>query len=176
MSIPQRTSPAKLVIGIFTARKDVFPPIAERLSSMYGKADTISAWMEFDYTTYYEKEMGSPLFRRMMSFEPLIDQDDLVDIKLGTNAIEKEYLHDSGRMVNIDPGYMVLSRFVLATGKDFAHRISIGKGIYGDLTLLYKNGAFQTLPWTYPDYADKTMVSYLTSVRSKYVFDLKSSE
>lgn len=175
MSIPQRTSPAKLVIGIFTSRKDVFAPIAEKLSSLYGLTDTMSTWMEFGYTSYYEKEMGSPLFRRMMSFEPLIDQDALADAKIITNAIEMDYLQSDGRIVNIDPGYMVLPRFVLATGKDFAHRISIGKGIYGDLTLLYKDGSFQTLPWTYPDYADKTMLSYLTSVRNKYVYDLKSS-
>lgn len=174
MSIPQKTSPAKLVIGIFTSRKDFFTPLASKLSGLYGRADTVSAWMEFDYTDYYEKEMGAPLYRRMMSFEPLMDQDDLADIKLATNALEQGCAGPGGRQVNIDPGYMALSRFVLATGKDFAHRISVGKGIYGDLTLLYKNGAFATLPWTYPDYADKTMLSYLSSVRNKYVYDLKS--
>lgn len=174
MSTPQLPRPAKLVIGIFTGDKNLFAPLAKTLTGLFGTTDTVSAWMEFDYTDYYAKEMGTPLFRRMMSFAPLINQDDLADIKIKTNALEKEYGQPGKRGVNIDPGYLLLSRFVLATGKDFAHRISIGQGIYGDLTLLYKNGAFETLPWTYPDYADKTMISYLQSVRNLYSHDLKS--
>ncbi|MBU1170770.1 MAG: DUF4416 family protein [Proteobacteria bacterium] len=172
MSTPRLPDPAKLVIGVFTQDKDLFDPLATRLTEMFGLTDTISAWMAFDYTDYYEKEMGTPLFRRMMSFKTLVKQDQLADIKLKTNALEKTYGKIGHRTVNLDPGYLLLSRFVLATGKDFAHRISIGQGIYGDLTLLYKNGGFTTLPWTYPDYADKTMISYLLSVRNTYIHDL----
>ena len=117
--------------------------------------------------------MGGPLYRRMASFESLVGQDDLSGIKLMTNGIEDRFRTDGNRVLNIDPGYLLKSRFVLATGKDFTHRIYIGDGIYADLTLLYKNGGFRTLPWTYPDYADTTMIHYLTRVRKKYINDLK---
>ena len=78
-------------------------------------------------------------------------------------------------MVNLDPGYMLLERFVLASGKNFSHRIYIGRRIYADLTLIYTKGRFQTLPWTYPDYAEQNMLTYLEQVRKKYVADLKQA-
>lgn len=176
MSIPSPPDPARLVVGVYTADKSLFDPILAGLKALYGEVDTLSDWMAFDRTDYYEKEMGRPLFRRMASFETLIGQDDLADIKLSTNAIEAEYTVDGKRTVNIDPGYMLLSRFILATGKDFSHRIYIGKGIYGDLTLIYTKGGFKTLPWTYSDYTEQAMTSYLLAVRNKYAAEFKAME
>ncbi|MBU1181627.1 MAG: DUF4416 family protein, partial [Proteobacteria bacterium] len=72
-----------------------------------------------------------------------------------------------------DPGYMLCERFVLATGKNYTHRIYIGDGIYADLTLIYQKSGFKKLPWTYPDYYNEKMVSYLKAVREKYMVDLK---
>lgn len=173
MSIPSEPDKGKLIVSIFSNRKSLFGRIAEKLSERFGPTDFISEWMPFDYTTYYEPEMGSGLMRRLISFRSLIEQEDLPDIKLLTNRIEKDHSEDENRIVNIDPGYLLLSRFVLATGKDFTHRVYIGKGIYADLTLLYKNGQFITLPWTYPDYADTIITSTLDIIRRKYIIDLK---
>ena len=78
-------------------------------------------------------------------------------------------------MVNLDPGYMLHERFVLASGKNFSHRIYVGRRIYADLTLIYTKGRFQTLPWTYPDYTEQNMLTYLEQVRKKYVADLKQT-
>lgn len=153
--------------------KSLFAPVAEELAKKLGSVDMISSWFPFDYTTYYEPEMGAGLFRRMIVFKALIKQSTLPEIKITTNNLEKKYSKNGKRMVNIDPGYMLQERFVLATGKNYAHRIYIGRGIYADLTLIYTKGAFQKLPWTYPDYADKTMLAYLELVRSKYSADLK---
>lgn len=174
MSIPSPPDPARLVTGVYTSDKELFEPVLSELEELFGKTDTVSNWMAFDRTDYYEKEMGSPLFRRMISFETLVEQEALADIKLATNAIEKKYTAEGKRKVNIDPGYMLLSRFILATGKDFSHRIYIGKGIYGDLTLIYHKGGFTFLPWTYPDYREEAMTSYLLEVRDKYAVDFKA--
>ena len=76
-------------------------------------------------------------------------------------------------MVNIDPGYLLHERFVLATGKNYSHRIYIGKGIYADLTLMYTKGKFEPLPWTYPDYASENIIDFLEKVRKKYGVDIK---
>jgi hypothetical protein len=76
--------------------------------------------------------------------------------------------------VNIDPGYLLHERFVLASGKNFSHRIYICRGIYADMTLNYQKGNFQKLPWTYPDYADGPILSFLRQVRLKYGQDLAS--
>ncbi len=174
MSVPGKPKPAKLVIGLFMREKALLEPLAAELNAAFGAVDLVSAWMPFDYTHYYEAEMGTPLFRRLLAFKELIEQQDLPRIKLATNALERRYVRDGRRRVNIDPGYLLYERFVLASGKNFSHRIYIGSGIYADLTLIYQKGDFQKLPWTYPDYADRPIVSFLRQVRGKYGLDLAS--
>ncbi|MFC1813545.1 DUF4416 family protein, partial [Thermodesulfobacteriota bacterium] len=159
--------------GLFLKQKHLVVPVAKELVEQFGPIDVVSAWLPFDFTTYYEPEMGKPLFRRMLAFKTLIDQDALAQIKIMTNDLELKYTRNDRRRVNLDPGYLLQERFVLATGKNFSHRIYIGRRIYADLTLVFTKGEFQTLPWTYPDYADKKMLAYLKQVRNKYVSDLK---
>lgn len=173
MSTPKAPKPAKLVIGVYTKEKERIKSLSEIFVREYGEMDLISAWLPFDFTTYYEREMGRPLFRRLFSFKRMIEQEALSDIKLFTNRIEQAYMENGNRKVNIDPGYMLHARFVLATGKDFSHRIYIGKEIYADLTLIFQNGSFKTLPWTYPDYADRAVQTFLYQVRDKYAFDVR---
>ena len=175
MSRPQTPKPAKLVIGFFLKEKDLVVPVVKALIEKFGPVDIASSWLPFNFTTYYEPEMGKPLFRRMLAFETLIKQSALSEIKLITNDLELEYLKNSKRMVNLDPGYMLRERFVLATGKNYSHRIYIGQRIYADLTLIYSKGRFIKLPWTYPDYAEQNMLIYLERVRNKYVIDLKQA-
>lgn len=173
MSIPAAPNPAKLVIGCFLKEKALIHQVAAALVSVFGAPDIVSRWYPFSYTTYYEKEMGAPLYRRMLCFKPLIPQDRLPEIKRFTNDLEKEFTIDGKRRVNIDPGYVVHERFVLATGKNFTHRIYLSEGIFADLTLIYTQGKFQRLPWTYPDYGDLPMIQFLKVVREKYISDLK---
>lgn len=172
MSEPQTAKPAKLVIGVFTSNKKIIDNLALELSSQFGQMDLVSSWMDFNYTSYYEPEMGSPLVRRVLTFKRLIKQGELAAVKIATNRIEQAYCPDGKREANIDPGYMLHERFVLASGKNFGHRIYIGLGIYADLTLIYQKGSFQKLPWTYPDYVDQKMLNFLDQVRRKYVFDV----
>ena len=173
MSVPQTPKPAKLIIGILAKDKKIIDPVASALSSQFGQIDLVSAWMEFKYTRYYEPEMGSPLVRRMFAFKQLIEQSELASIKNATNQIEQTYSPAGKRQANIDPGYMLHERFVLASGKNFSHRIYIGLGIYADLTLIYQKGNFQKLAWTYPDYADQTVLTFLGQVRRKYILDVR---
>ena len=172
MSILQPPRPAKLVIGSFSPDKGSFSQTAELLTAEFGEIDIVSSWFPFDYTNYYTDEMGGPLFRRMISFAQLIEQDRLADIKHVTHRIEQKFTSDGGRRtVNIDPGYLLRERFVLATGKNYSHRIYLGKSIYADLTLIFSGGAYRPLPWTYPDYAAGDMQAFLVRVRKKYIHD-----
>jgi hypothetical protein len=173
MSKPQDPKPAKLVIGLFTKERALFEALVDELGSHFGPLDLVSPWMPFDYTSYYEQEMGRPLFRRLVVFKSLIAQIDLAGIKLRTNRLEDRYTQNERRRVNIDPGYLLNERFVLASGKNFSHRIYIGDRIYADLTLIYQRGAFEKLPWTYPDYADQPIIRFLVQARAKYAADLK---
>lgn len=176
MSRPQPPNPAKLVIGFFMKDRSLLEAVAGELTARYGPIDFAGAWLPFDFTTYYEKEFGSPLFRRMLAFEILVGQEDLATIKLATNRLELAYCEHGLRRVNLDPGYLLAERFVLASGKNYSHRIYMGQGIYADLTLIYREGAYQSLPWTYPDYACEPMRRYLERVRTKYLSDLKKED
>ena len=179
MSLPLPPKPAKLVIGLIVKDKGQLPSVGSALCERFGAIDMVSPWFPFEFTTYYTPEMGTPLFRRMIAFKAFIEQNDLAEIKSATNSIERSYLSGDAsgdkRRVNLDPGYLVYERFVLATGKNFAHRIYLDNGIYADLTLVYRRGAFETLPWTYPDYAHHHIISFLERVRKKYGFDLKQA-
>lgn len=176
MSHPRAPQPAKLVIGLFLRNKLLLQDVTPHLLSAYGGIDMVSTWQEFSYTDYYTAEMGTPLHRRMLTFRNLIPQKLLPEIKLKTNEIEKAYTIDGRRQVNIDPGYLLLERFVLATGKNYSHRIYMDKGIYADLTLIFQKGGYQPLPWTYPDYGSPLMGEFLMQVRQRYAADLKRSK
>jgi hypothetical protein len=173
MSKPRRPAPAKLVIGCFTRDKGTLEDVAHKLSESFGPPDVISPWLPFEHTDYYASEMGSPLFRRLMAFRELIQPDTLADIKLLANDLEGQFSTHGKRLVNIDPGYLLAERFVLATGKNYAHRIYLRAGIYADLTLIYRKSRFHQLDWTYPDYAGEAIIDFLVSVRDRYLRQLR---
>ncbi|MGD8369391.1 MAG: DUF4416 family protein [Desulfobacterales bacterium] len=173
MSIPQKPKPARLIIGVMMMDTSLMEETAADLEERYGPADRVSPWFAFDFTDYYDKEMGTPLKRRLISFQRLIGQETLPEVKLATNEIEMRLSVGGRRRVNIDPGYLTLERFVLATGKNFTHRIYLGRGIYADLTLLYTGGRFVPLEWTYPDYATEPIRTFLAEARERYRVDLR---
>ncbi|MCD4719965.1 MAG: DUF4416 family protein [Desulfobacula sp.] len=177
MSILKDPDPAKLVVGCIMNDKACIEKLFPLLEEEFGPVDMISRWLGFAFTDYYYKEMGSPLFRKVFTFKNLIDQDKLAQIKKKTNELETRFMTFGKRAVNIDPGYLVSSRFILATGKEYSHRIYIGHKIYADLTLMYsKKEGFKTLDWTYPDYASQSMILFLSKVRDKYLLDLKAGK
>jgi len=173
MSQPREPDPVKLIASIFTPKDDLIREVINELSLRYGPVDWESPPMFFDRTRYYEREMGWPLHRRFVSFEYLISPDDIVNVKLETNELESRYLQEGNRLVNIDPGYIGLERLVLATGKNYVHRVYLRKGIYADLTLIYKKGSFRSLDWTYKDYANPKMIEMFNNVRKRYTEQLK---
>ena len=168
--------PVKLISSMFSSDGDLLAEVLGELSGKYGRADFISEFIPFDYTDYYAGEMGQTLIRRFVSFESLVRPDSLPAIKIFTNGIEERFLSDGKRMVNIDPGYISMYHLILATGKGYAHRPYLGDGIYADLTLIYKNRTFQTLEWTYPDYAGKAAMGMFNMIREKYLIQLKTGE
>ena len=175
MSHPRPPVPAKLVIGVIVRDKKLAIPVCDHLGGAFGDIDMISPWFPFKDTAYYESEMGEDLHRRMLAFKQLIDPGRLAWIKNRTNAIENDFLENNRRRANIDPGLLTHERFVLATGKNFTHRIYIGQQVYADLTLIYQQGCFQSLPWTYPDYRRTNIQDFLLSVRKKYTRDIQTA-
>ncbi|MGB9496650.1 MAG: DUF4416 family protein [Dissulfuribacterales bacterium] len=175
MSTLQTPPPAKLVCSIFSQRERLISRVADALSSAYGAIDFESPVMPFDRTSYYEPEFGNSLKRIFISFAELIFQDILAEIKLATDKLEQEFCTEGKRRVNIDPGILTAERLVLATGKNYSHRIYLGRGVYADLTLIYRKSSFRPLPWTYPDYASQEAVEFWNRVRESYLKGLRGA-
>jgi len=169
--------PVKLICGVIAADEEVLSAALRELASVYGKIDCESPVIPFDFTDYYEREMGKNLIRRFAAFHNLIDPGALPDIKINTNNIEKKiaavFSETSARPVNLDPGYISASKLVLATVKDFSHRIYLRDGIYGEITLSFKGGAFTHMEWTFPDYRTRPYKEFFEKVRSIYMRQLK---
>jgi len=169
MSILHSPLPAKLVCSIFSQQEGLINRVADALCGAYGTADFKSPVTPFDWTSYYEPEFGSGLKRIFMSFTELVFQDALAEIKHATNKLEQEFSTEGKRRANIDPGILTAERLVLATGKNYPHRIYLGRGVFADLTFIYRKDSFMPLPWTFPDYASKEVIEFWNNVRKSYL-------
>lgn len=165
--------PVNLFCGLISDDPDLMARAIKLLSEHVGPADAISPLWPFDLTDYYTAEMGEDLQRQFASFTQLIDPGRLASLKLLTNDLERRIayelaLPETQRLINLDPGYLSLSKIVLATTKDYSHRLYIGSGIYAESTLHYEHGGWVAWPWTYPDYADTRYHAFFTELRERY--------
>lgn len=159
----------KVFCAILFRQEDILYEGLQRIENFFGKIDIKSEIFPFDFTLYYCKEMGQNLKKIFVSFERITTAENCADWKIFTNEIEEKLstLQDRpSRQINIDPGYIELSKVVLLTTKNYSHRIYLGKGIYAEITLIWKNNAFQELAWTYPDYRTQTAKEFFARIRS----------
>lgn len=164
----KKPRPVKLICGLIFKEKDSYLKAKESLRRHFGSIDYESKPLDFDYTDYYEKEFGTELKRAFVSFKKPILPSELSEIKIATNRIESRLSSDGLRLVNIDPGYLNLSKLILASTKDFSHRIYLKHGIYAETTLLYQDGKFKSLEWTYPDYKTPDYQEIFQDIRKLY--------
>ena len=168
-------APVKLFVGILTARRELLDAAREKLVTRYGAVDCETESMPFAFTDYYEREMGAPLVKKFWSFEKLIQPEFLAKIKYETNVIESGFVvPGAARPVNLDPGYLTLAKVVLATAKDFPHRIYIGDGIYAEVTLFYEKEKWRANAWTYPDYRQEKYHDFFNRMRGALLSQLRS--
>jgi len=174
MSTPFIPLPARALLSVLSARWDRFwPDLVPRIENILGRIDYESDLIPFTQTRYYDRELGNPISRRILSFARPLAMDGLAAIKLATNNLEEEWSASGQRLFNLDPGYLTQERLVLATGKNFSHRVYLSHGIWADLTLIYHKGEWFDLPWTFPDYATAEIKTHLTRIREMYKNDLK---
>jgi hypothetical protein len=157
---------------LFRGNEDLLKTL-DMLSAKIGAIEEKTPVAPFLHTNYYKKEMGGDLMRTFFLFGAPIERESLPEIKIITNAIEQSFASEGKRTVNIDPGYVALEHVILATTKGYAHRVHIKNGIYADLTLMYRNGTYRPLEWTYPDYAEADTISLFLQWREHYKKVLK---
>jgi hypothetical protein len=170
-------SPVKLFLGVLASEAAHLSEVESRLSSEFGPIDLRSAEIPFTFTDYYRRETGDHIVRVFFSFERLIEGDRLPEIKLWTNTLEAEFASehsDVQRPVNLDPGYIENAKVVLASTKNFYHRMYLGRGIFAEVTMHYRNNAWEFFPWTYPDYQSPEYQEFFVALRRRYREQLKS--
>ena len=162
----------KPILGLLTSVPDQTESVYAEIIAELGPVDFQTDWIPFESTTYYQEEMGAKLQRQFISFSNLIDPSQLADIKCVTNRLEKHFSQNNKRIFNLDPGYLTSAKLVLATTKNFAHRIYLHSGIFAEITLTYRGRGFHALEWTYPDYRTPVYLQIFEKIRQKYLNQL----
>ncbi|MBN2376570.1 MAG: DUF4416 family protein [Sedimentisphaerales bacterium] len=164
----------KLIVGMLSQLEELFTAAELEMFVRWGPIDIYSQVMEFDFTRYYKKQMGDSLLRKFVSFAELIDPADLATAKHQSNALESALAQTNigrelgvERPINLDPGYIEPSKLVLASTKNYSHRIYIGESIYAECTLQFHQGKWESWPFTYPDYGSGKYDEFLSAVREK---------
>jgi len=170
--------PVKLIVGILAADRQCLHAAVEALTRKFGETDCVSNIWPFDKTDYYKDQTGPHILRQFISFEKLVDPGNLPKIKQKTNKLEQKLAKTLGfplpRPVNLDPGIIEASKLILATTKNYSHRIYIGRRMYAEVTLIFDKGQWRALEHTYPDYRQQCYFDFFSKVRARLLEQLKS--
>ena len=162
----QPSTPVALVCAVLADSAETLAAAKERLIECFGSLHAASETYDFDFTSYYEAEMGAGLRKQLVCFAERIDPAELATVKAQTMALERTMSRGQCRRANIDPGLLSIESLVLATTKCAGHRICIAPQLYAEVTLLYQRGCYQPLEWTYPDYRSDAVQHFLLDMRS----------
>jgi hypothetical protein len=174
--------------AIFSAKADWIREGWLRLEAVWGPIADLSEAFDFVESEYYHRTMGPGLKKQLAVFRSPYDPSELPADKLFTNDLERSWPDRSQpgcrepraalaepvfdptlqRPINIDPGYMSLTKLVLASTKNREHRIYLREGIYAEVTLAYRDQAWQSMPWTYADYQRADVRGFLARARRRF--------
>lgn len=168
--------PCVQIIGAFSRYGEALDWIWERVRSEWGEIPLLSERFAFRESEYYHKTMGDGLWKQFAICRPQYDPGAIAMDKRTTNRWESEYaesvLHEESRPLNIDPGYLALTKLVLASTKNREHRIYLRDGVYAEVTLAFRDQRWNAMPWTYPDYQRGDFQAFFTLAR-KYLLDCR---
>jgi len=168
----------KLIVGILAADRQCLHAAVEALTTKFGRTDFVSDVWPFDKTDYYKDETGEHILRQFVSTERLIAPALLAKIKHKTNKLEQKLAAKLAlplpRPVNLDPGIIEPSKLILASTKNYSHRIYIGKKMYAEVTLTFDRGHWHPFDYTYPDYKQQCYFDFFEKVRKRLLEQLKS--
>ena len=168
MFTTQKPQHVKFFCGLIYADELAYKKTIDILKKKYGVMDFESGPICFNFTDYYNDEMGTGLNRRFIAFKRLQAADNFISIKRYCINIEKKFSLHGKRTINIDPGYINEAKLILTTTKDFSHRIYLGRGVFAEITLIYHKGGFKDLDWTFPDYRTLQYKRLFASMRDIY--------
>lgn len=168
----QKAAPGRLVISVLHSSRDALADALTLLERRFGRVQCETIDIPHVSGSEYREEMGDSLQRRFFSFENIIQRDGLIEAKEHCHRIESQlgdHIHDyTFRTVNIDPLLMTPANLVLASHREFNHRIYLGSGVFAEVCLIWSRGKFCRLPWTNPDFCHDEAIEFLVRVRSSF--------
>jgi len=165
----------KLIAAMMAANEGLIEDALSVLSQTYGAVELKGSVFPFKYSDYYAAEMGEGLVKVFCSFTGLSEPGGIAAKKLEAMECERRFAAEGtgARRVNVDPGYVDGAKLVLATAKNAGHRVYVGSGVYAEIELIYRCGAFNPLEWTYADYREAAALEFFGKVRRNYLAELK---
>lgn len=160
---------AKLFVGVLYSNEKICKKVIGLLVEGFGEIEKESEPYAFDFTDYYEGEMGKNLMKKFIVFKEMISMDELADIKIFTNGIEDKFAKDRKRVINLDPGYLNKEQLVLASVKGSAYKVYLDKGIYAHLILIFKKNSCIELNRTFPDFREKKVQDFFIKIRDNFI-------
>lgn len=168
MAKPRKPEKALLLTGVIYSNEKALDEVKKMLIKKFGKIWIESEPYDFTkFTQYYEPEMGKRLFKKNIVFKKFFTINKLPDIKLYTNKLEDKFSKKNGRIINLDPGYMTITKLILASVKDRKHKVYLDKGIYADLTYVFLKESCIIFRHTFPDFKTERVQKFFLEVRNK---------
>ena len=170
-----KKSYAKLIIGAIYADQQWLMKAKSAMQRQSWEIQYQSKEFPFEQTDYYSTEMGEGLKRCFLSIKGLQSLELSSEWKSETKKIEQKLSNRGKRRINLDPGYLDLSRVVLLSGKEGSHKIYLRNGVWADLVLLKDKGGYRNFPWTFPDIRTGRYDGFFLQLRAEFKKE-KSSE
>ncbi|MBI5299501.1 MAG: DUF4416 family protein [Deltaproteobacteria bacterium] len=156
---------AKAVLLLLTSEEELAEKVISHFEKILGPVEFKTPWHIFNHTPYYEEELGPNLKRCLISFKNIFEPEKLPELKNASRKLESELAMGKQRTINIDPGYVDLFKFLLASGKAGGQKVALAKDVYAYTLLRFEKGIWQPFEWTYPDFKESTYHPVLLEAR-----------
>ncbi|MBF0327834.1 MAG: DUF4416 family protein [Nitrospirae bacterium] len=168
MGLPRNPHNVLFFAGVLFVDQEIYDQALIRIEESLGEVVMETPPVLWSCSSYYKDEMGGPIVRRFIFFKRLRSPEHLAESKLATNSVESFFAKDGRRRINIDPGYIHPAKIVLASTKDYSHRIYLKDGIYAEVTLHFRNGKFEPHVNTYREFQDERNLKNFYMARRLY--------
>ncbi|MHC4608049.1 MAG: DUF4416 family protein [Planctomycetota bacterium] len=163
----QDHEPVKLFFSVLTGFPSLMADLRGRLEKKWGPIDVESPL--FPHPHLVGEEMGADVARKLCTFRRLIDPATLPGIRIWAAAEEKRAAksrkYDAKRPLDLDPGYVTPYQVVLSSARSLSHRIALGRGVYGEVTLRWRSTVFGAMEWTPNEYRTREVADFFVEAR-----------
>lgn len=170
MARVQKPPPGRLIISVIYSSMDALADALNVLERKFGRVQFETPEIPCAETSLYGEEMGGELLRRFFSFDKMVARDGLPSIKGLCHKIEPQFADRVDdylfRTVNLDPGILTPANLVMASHREYNHRVYLNNGVFAELALVYSRGRFVRLPWTCPDFYGAEAIEFFGRVRA----------